>query len=38
MFTTMGANGFAEQAATELRATGERARTRAPQTTFDVKT
>jgi len=36
MFTTMGAKGFAEQAGTELRATGERARIRAPQTTFDL--
>jgi DNA-binding CsgD family transcriptional regulator/tetratricopeptide (TPR) repeat protein len=36
MFTAMGADGFAEQAATELRATGERARARAPQTTFDL--
>jgi DNA-binding CsgD family transcriptional regulator len=36
IFTAMGAYGFAEQAATELRATGERARARAPQTTFDL--
>jgi len=36
MFTAMGANCFAERAATELRATGERARTRTPQTTFDL--
>jgi DNA-binding CsgD family transcriptional regulator len=36
MFAAMGADGFAEQAATELRATGERARARVPQTTFDL--
>src|SRR5262249_2776844 len=31
MFHAMGAAGFAEQASNELRATGERARTRTPQ-------
>ena len=36
MFTAMGADGFAEQAATELRATGERARARSPETAFDL--
>jgi DNA-binding CsgD family transcriptional regulator len=36
MFTAMGADGFAGQAATELRATGERARARSPETTFDL--
>jgi DNA-binding CsgD family transcriptional regulator/tetratricopeptide (TPR) repeat protein len=36
MFTAMGADGFAGQAATELRATGERARTRSPETSFDL--
>lgn len=36
MFTAMGADGLAEQAATELRATGERARARSPETTFDL--
>lgn len=36
MFSAMGADGFASQAAAELRATGERARTRAPQTNFDL--
>jgi DNA-binding CsgD family transcriptional regulator len=36
MFQTMGAAGFAEQASDELRATGERARTRAPGTDFDL--
>ena len=32
----MGADGFAGQAATELRATGERARARTPETAFDL--
>jgi DNA-binding NarL/FixJ family response regulator len=32
----MGADGFAEQSATKLRATGERARARVPQTTCDL--
>lgn len=36
MFTAMGADGFAEQAATELRASGERTRARDPGTTFDL--
>lgn len=36
MFTAMGAGGLAGQAATELRATGERARARSPETTFDL--
>ncbi len=36
MFTAMGADGFAEQASTELRATGERARARTPETAFDL--
>src|SRR5258708_36339329 len=36
MFTAMGADGFAAQAATELRATGERVRVPVPQTTFDL--
>jgi DNA-binding CsgD family transcriptional regulator len=36
MFAAMGADRFAEQAATELRATGERARARKPETTFDL--
>jgi len=36
MFAAMGADGFAERAATELRATGERARARTPETTFDL--
>lgn len=36
MFTAMGADGIAGQAATELRATGERARARSPETTFDL--
>jgi len=36
MFTAMGAESFAEQAATELRATGERARARSAETSFDL--
>ena len=36
MFQTMGAAGFAEQASSELRATGERARVRAPGTDLDL--
>jgi len=36
MFAAMGADRFAEQAATELRATGERARARTPATVFDL--
>lgn len=36
MFTSMGAVGFAEQAGTELRATGERARKRTPDTELDL--
>jgi len=36
MFDWMGAEGFAERAATELSATGERARSRTPATTFDL--
>jgi DNA-binding NarL/FixJ family response regulator len=32
----MGADGFAAQAATELRASGERARERVPQTALDL--
>jgi DNA-binding CsgD family transcriptional regulator len=36
MFTAMGAEGLAAQAATELRATGERARARSPETSFDL--
>jgi DNA-binding CsgD family transcriptional regulator len=36
MFAAMGADRFAEQAATELRATGERARARRPETIFDL--
>jgi DNA-binding CsgD family transcriptional regulator len=36
MFAAMGADRFAEQAAAELRATGERARTRAPETAVDL--
>ncbi|MEV0910607.1 AAA family ATPase [Streptomyces hokutonensis] len=36
MFTAMGAERFAEQAAAELRATGERAPTRAPGTALDL--
>jgi DNA-binding CsgD family transcriptional regulator len=36
MFEAMGAEGFAERTSTELRATGERARARTPETTFDL--
>jgi DNA-binding CsgD family transcriptional regulator len=36
MFAAMGADGLAEWAAAELRATGERARARTPQTTLDL--
>ncbi len=36
MFDTMGATGFADQASGELRATGERARARTPQTEYDL--
>lgn len=36
MFQTMGAAGFAEQAGGELRATGERARARAPGNELDL--
>jgi len=36
MFTAMGAGHFAEVAGTELRATGERARPRSPETAFDL--
>ena len=36
MFAAMGADRFAEQAAAELRATGERARTRTPETAVDL--
>ncbi len=36
MFTAMGADSFAGQAGTELRATGERARARTPDTAFDL--
>jgi DNA-binding CsgD family transcriptional regulator len=36
MFTAMGADHLTEVAGTELRATGERARARRPQTTFDL--
>jgi DNA-binding CsgD family transcriptional regulator len=36
MFQTMGAAGFAEQAGGELRATGERARARAPGTNLGL--
>ena len=36
MFDSMGAAGFADQASGELRATGERARARTPQTEFDL--
>lgn len=36
MFHAMGAAGFAELAGNELRATGERARTRAPETEVDL--
>ena len=36
MFHAMGAAGFAQQAGNELRATGERARKRIPDTEFDL--
>jgi DNA-binding CsgD family transcriptional regulator len=36
MFAAMGADHFTELAGTELRATGERARARRPETTFDL--
>jgi DNA-binding CsgD family transcriptional regulator len=36
MFAAMGADRFAERAAAELRATGERARARAPETAVDL--
>jgi DNA-binding CsgD family transcriptional regulator/tetratricopeptide (TPR) repeat protein len=36
MFTAMGAGHFIHVAGTELRATGERARARTPETTFDL--
>ncbi|HTX84875.1 MAG TPA: LuxR family transcriptional regulator [Streptosporangiaceae bacterium] len=36
MFQVMGADGLAEQAAGELRATGERARSRTPDTALDL--
>jgi DNA-binding NarL/FixJ family response regulator len=36
MFDRMGAGGFAGRAATELSASGERARSRTPATTFDL--
>ncbi len=36
MFTAMGAEHFTDLASTELRATGERARARTPETTFDL--
>jgi DNA-binding CsgD family transcriptional regulator len=36
MFTAIGADGLAGQAATELRATGERTRARSPETAFDL--
>jgi DNA-binding CsgD family transcriptional regulator len=36
MFAAMGADRFAEQAAAELRATGERARARTPETALDL--
>src|SRR5262249_14485091 len=36
MFQAMGAEGFAEQAGSELRATGERARARTPGTELDL--
>jgi DNA-binding CsgD family transcriptional regulator len=36
MFSAMGADRFAEQAAAELRATGERARARTPETAVDL--
>ena len=36
MFTAMGADRLSELAGTELRATGERARARTPETTYDL--
>jgi DNA-binding NarL/FixJ family response regulator len=36
MFAAMGADGLAEWAAAELRATGERARARIPETATDL--
>jgi DNA-binding CsgD family transcriptional regulator len=36
MFAAMGADHFTELAGTELRATGERARARTPEATFDL--
>jgi DNA-binding CsgD family transcriptional regulator len=36
MFHNMSADGFAEQAASELRASGERARARTPETELDL--
>jgi DNA-binding CsgD family transcriptional regulator len=36
MFTAIGAEYFADRASSELRATGERARARTPETTFDL--
>ncbi|HEX9521299.1 MAG TPA: LuxR C-terminal-related transcriptional regulator [Streptosporangiaceae bacterium] len=36
MFQNIGADGFAEQAASELRASGERARSRTPETELDL--
>jgi DNA-binding CsgD family transcriptional regulator len=36
MFQNIGADGFAEQAASELRASGERARSRTPGTELDL--
>jgi DNA-binding CsgD family transcriptional regulator len=36
MFAAMGADRFTEMAGSELRATGERARARTPETTFDL--
>jgi len=36
MFAAMGADRFAERAAAELRATGERARARTPETSVDL--
>jgi DNA-binding CsgD family transcriptional regulator len=36
MFAAMGADRFAQQAAAELRATGERARARTPETAVDL--
>ncbi len=36
MFTAMGAEAFADRVACELRATGERARKRSAETTFQL--